>query len=94
MTFGWMAGALLPVVGGTGTTIGPVSDNGDGSYTVDATWDPVAVSSPSIVIMQPDRPPATLVPNGAAGPVRRGCRSWLVVLAIIIMILFVAWMLM
>ncbi len=85
---------LLPVVGGTGTTIGPVSDNADGSYTVDATWDPATVSSPSIVIMQPDRPPATLVPNGAAGPARRGCRSWLVVLAIIIVVLFVAWMLM
>lgn len=85
---------LLPVVGGAGTLVGSVTDNRDGSYTVDATWDPAIDDLPSIVIMQPDRPPTTLTPDGAAGSRPRGCRPRLLLLAVILLvILSIVWVL-
>jgi hypothetical protein len=81
------------VTGGAGTTVtGPVLDNGDGSYTVPVAPGP---GGPSVVIAQPDRPPAIVSPpsqpdSGTLG----GCLSWItiwILLAIIVVLLLVLW---
>jgi von Willebrand factor type A domain/Trypsin-like peptidase domain len=47
----------ISVTGGAGTTVtGVVQDNGDGSYTVPATWDPNSGYPPGVVIDQPGHP--------------------------------------
>ena len=54
----------ITVTGVPGTTVtGPVSDNGDGSYTVPVTWDPASGQEPGVVVGQPDRPPVVVQPK-------------------------------
>jgi hypothetical protein len=54
-------GENLPIAGAPGTVIvGPVQDNGDGSYTIAGVWNPSAGAAPGLVITQPDRPPAEI----------------------------------
>ncbi|MDB5694349.1 MAG: von willebrand factor type, partial [Alphaproteobacteria bacterium] len=49
----------LTLTGGAGTTItGDPVDNGDGTYTVPAQWDPT--SGPVLIVGQPDRPPVVV----------------------------------
>ena len=45
---------------GPGTTIGPPVDNGDGTYSIDVTWDRSRSEGPTLVISQPERPPRPL----------------------------------
>ena len=54
---------------------GPVTDNGDGSYTVPVTWDP-AGGGPGVVVTQPDRGPVPVGPQGV-GKQPWWCRPWL-----------------
>jgi V8-like Glu-specific endopeptidase len=84
----------LSVSGADGTTItGPVQDNGDGSYTVPAVWDPSASGGPGVVVGQPGRPPRVLQePSRAAA---RECWKWkllcgaLLILALILLLLLI-----
>jgi hypothetical protein len=56
----------LTLTGGSGTTItGDPVDNGDGTYTVPAQWDPGA--GPVVVVGQPDRPPVVVTPPASGG---------------------------
>ena len=65
------------------TFTGPVTDNGDGSYSVPAKWDPSLTTQPGVVVTQPDRPPVPLVPGGATGKLPTGCApTWLLWLLI------------
>ena len=51
----------LNISGSTGTTTnGNVTDNGDGSYDVTATWDTTVTDVPNIIITQPGRTPIVL----------------------------------
>ena len=55
-------GDHFDVAGTPGTTItGSPIDNGDGSYTVPATWEENATSQPGVTVSQPERPPAVIV---------------------------------
>jgi hypothetical protein len=82
---------------GVTVTASPV-DNGDGSYTVPADWDPNATPNPGVVVTQPDRPPVPLVPVVPAKPPKTsGCGPlfWLwialglsVIVIIVLVILF------
>jgi hypothetical protein len=47
---------------------GRVKDRGDGSYTVDVTWDPQVTPSPGVIVQQPDRPPVVMTPPGTGVP--------------------------
>jgi trypsin-like peptidase/VWA domain-containing protein len=68
-------GGDITVSGAPGTTVtGPVTDNGDGSYTVPVTWNPGSGNPPGVVIGQPGRPPVVVVDPGKAGKGR--CRKW------------------
>ena len=51
---------------------GPPVDNGDGSYTVPATWDPGV--TPGVVVGQPERPPVVVGPKPT--PQKDHCRKW------------------
>lgn len=59
---------VLVLTGAVGTTVtsGPV-DNGDGSYTVDADFDPDIAPEPGVVISQPGRDPVVVCPPGETG---------------------------
>ena len=62
------------------TIIGPIQDNGDGSYTIPVTW-PTG-STPGVVLGQPNRPPVVVQPPapggaGAGGPIGAcACAVW------------------
>ncbi len=61
------------VAGTRGVTVtGPPVDNGDGSYTVPATWDPGV--TPGVVVGQPERPPVVVGPKPT--PQKDHCRKW------------------
>ncbi len=79
----------ISVTGGTGTTIAaPVRDNGDGSYTIPAVWDPSVSAVPGIVIGQPGRPPVVVQePAPPAGA--QGCGRWLLLLALALILVLV-----
>jgi hypothetical protein len=50
-------GGSFTVTPQPGTTpTGPVTDNGDGTYTQDVVWDPASFDPPRVGISQPDRP--------------------------------------
>jgi hypothetical protein len=56
-----------------GTTVtGPAHDNGDGTYTVPADWDPGA-GPPGVIVTQPGRPP--VVVREPSAPARQGCTA-------------------
>jgi hypothetical protein len=49
------------VSGVTGTKAkGPMQDNGDGTYTVTATWDEGFGVPPALALEQPGRPPVVV----------------------------------
>jgi hypothetical protein len=53
--------------------VGPVKDNGDGSYGISVIWDPTVTGTPGVVVQQPGRNPVPLTPPSAqpippAGP--------------------------
>ena len=51
----------VTVTGAPGTTVtGPMTDNGDGSYTVPVDWNAASDNGPGIVIGQPGRPPVVV----------------------------------
>jgi hypothetical protein len=72
-----------------GTTVtGPVTDNGDGTYTVPVAWDPSSGQEPGIVVGQPGRPPAVVGPK----PKKRHCRRckllvWFLLFLVLILLL-------
>ncbi|MEX0682100.1 MAG: hypothetical protein WD472_01415 [Dehalococcoidia bacterium] len=75
--------------GGPGTTAAGVTDNGDGSYTVDTSWDRGVVEGPTVVVSQPDRPPVVLGPGTRA--LGRRCPRWLWwLLALLLLLLLLA----
>ncbi|CAN5345847.1 hypothetical protein BH11PSE14_BH11PSE14_21810 [soil metagenome] len=91
------AGDRISVSPAIGTTlIGPIRDNGDGSYTVAVSWDADKTSAPGIVIGQPGRGAVVLSPaagNGAGGGGSDGLPwrwlFWLVLLVAIVLLLIV-----
>ncbi|MFE4594789.1 trypsin-like peptidase domain-containing protein [Streptomyces laurentii] len=57
----------LPLTAAPGTTLtGPVTDNGDGSYTVPVTWTAGTPGAPAVIVSQPGRPPVLV--NGTPLP--------------------------
>lgn len=52
--------------------IGPVIDNGDGTYTQDVAWDSGSGLPPQISVVQEERPSVVLAP----GKAKRGCPRW------------------
>ncbi|MDB5692655.1 MAG: putative von Willebrand factor type [Alphaproteobacteria bacterium] len=85
----------LTLTGGAGTTItGDPVDNGDGTYTVPAQWDPT--SGPVLIVGQPDRPPVVVTRPGGGedhgGGGRRYCwwcfLLWLLLILVLIFLLF------
>ncbi len=44
------------------SVVGPIEDNGDGSYSVPVTWPPGADRGPSIIVGQPGRPVSVMAP--------------------------------
>jgi hypothetical protein len=50
---------------------GKVHDRGDGTYVVTVVWDPEAMSSPGVLVQQPDRAPVIL-PAGGGLPTQPG----------------------
>ena len=61
------------VTGVPGTTVtGPVTDNGDGTYTVPVSWNPGSGTDPGVVVGQPGRPPVVLGSKGK----KDHCRKW------------------
>jgi hypothetical protein len=57
------------VNGAPGTVvIGPVKDNGDGTYTIPIQWDPSTGSPPGVIITQPSRPPTVVAQLGVCTP--------------------------
>ena len=59
-----------------GRVIGPVQDNGDGSYTIPGVWDPGTGAAPGVVVSQPDRPPIEI--SDPAVPTEEGHGSLVV----------------
>jgi hypothetical protein len=55
----------ISFTGTTGTTItGPTIDNGNGSYAIPMSYNPVTGSPPGVTIQQPGRPPVTIQQPG------------------------------
>ena len=71
-----------------GTTVtGPISDNGDGSYTVPVSWDP-GLPGPGVVVGQPGRPPVVIgQPGGGEGEDED--LWWKILVAVLILIIVV-----
>ena len=62
------------VTGAPGTMVtGPVTDNGDGSYTVPVTYDPSTGDNPGVVIGQPGCPPIIVHGPGSG---KDPCGHW------------------
>ena len=62
------------VTGAPGTMVtGPITDNGDGSYTVPVTYDPSTGDNPGVVIGQPGRPPIIVHGPGSG---KDPCGHW------------------
>lgn len=80
-------------VGGTpgSTPVGPVEDNGNGSYSVDVLHDPGSGRGPGISLTQPDRPSICLVARRPRPPVPEPeSRLWLwLVIAILVLIILI-----
>ncbi|HEX7168708.1 MAG TPA: vWA domain-containing protein [Acidimicrobiales bacterium] len=79
----------LSVGGFGGTTgVGPVRDNGDGSYSVDAVLDPTT-GIPEVSVAQPGRDPVVVGASGGGGGGGwpwSGCAPWMVALALVILV--------
>jgi hypothetical protein len=83
-------GDRITITGQPGTTVsGGIRDNGDGSYTVHATWDPG--TEPGVIIGQPGRPSVAVGPRK---PSRDPCWWWrilCVLLALLVLLLLLLW---
>jgi hypothetical protein len=64
---------------------GPLVDNGDGSYTQPATWDPTSGSLPGVVIGQPGRPPIVVLQSDRPGG-KTGCLPWIIVAILLVLV--------
>jgi len=66
----------ISVTGASGTTVtGPLRDNGDGSHTAPASWDPpFSGNSPGVVIGQTGRPPVII--HAPTTTEKDSCRKW------------------
>jgi len=58
---------FTPTGGPSTTVIGPVVDNGDGSYTIPLSWNPF-IGPPLLVLTQPDLPPILISGEPPATP--------------------------
>jgi hypothetical protein len=67
---------------------GPVTDNGDGSYSVPVSWDPSAPGAPGVLITQPGRDAVPIVPPGAQPRPRLGCLTWLLLALVLLLLVF------
>jgi hypothetical protein len=78
----------LTITGAPGTVVtGPVTDNGDGSYTVPVDVDPSSGNSPGVIVGQPGRPP--VVVHEPKPPMQDYCEKWkLLCLGLLILLLF------
>lgn len=83
----------LTVTGVPGTEVTPpLTDNGDGSYTVPGIWDPSAGQPPAVVIGQPDRPPVVVTEPKPEG--RKDCTKWKALFLLfffLALVLFLLW---
>jgi hypothetical protein len=62
----------ITITGVPGTTvIGPVNDNGDGSYTVPVSWNPGSGRGAGVIVGQPGRPPVVVQPKP-----KHSCKKW------------------
>jgi V8-like Glu-specific endopeptidase len=87
-------GQDLIVSGTPGTTVtGPVTDNGDGTYTVPVAWDPEA-GDPGLIVGQPGRPAVVVAPPKTdPGPDGRRCRwCWLLCLLLLLLLILLLWL--
>ena len=82
--------ADLTISGGPESTpIGPLFDNGDGTYSVDVSYDPNSGQPPGVALTQPGRPsthlaePTPQSPNDPEIP----WWLWLLILILIVIIL-------
>ena len=81
----------LSITAGVGTIVnGSAVDNGDGTYTVPASWT-ASAGGPVVVITQPDRPPVIVVAGGGAvSPVDVGRRCrWICLALLLLLLLFI-----
>ena len=85
-------GRDLTISGTPGTTVtGPVTDNGDGTYTVPVAWDPEA-GDPGVVVGQPGRPPVVVTPPRTE-PDRHNCHwCWLIALLLLLLVILLLWL--
>ena len=82
-------GGDITVTGAPGTTVtGPVTDNGDGSYTVPVSWDPSSDQEPGVVVGQPGRPPVVIQPKPGTDCTKSGCLLGLL-LALLALLAFI-----
>jgi hypothetical protein len=65
---------------------GPVTDNGDGSYTVPVSWDP-GRGGPGLIVSQPDRPPVVVGPPPDGPRAAWWCRWWFPWLSFLLLLL-------
>jgi hypothetical protein len=91
-TIGPGRGDSLTLSSTPGTTLtGPLTDNGDGSYSVPGYWDPTASGAPGVVVSQPGRPGVVLQPPATGKGHGRKWKFWfwlLLILFLILLILF------
>ena len=81
------------VSGATGSTVAsPVSDEGNGSYVLEVSWDPAVAPAPGITISQPDRPPVVVAPAREPLPAR-SCATSLLIVLVIVLAIVVLWLL-
>lgn len=80
----------LSLGGGKGTTLaGAARDNGDGSYTVDAVWNPGAGGGPSVVVGQPGRTPVVVQAPPAGAPGAPRPRHWKMLMWLLLILLLI-----
>jgi len=75
----------LTLTGVTGTTVvGPVKDNGDGTYAAAICWDPGSGQGPGVVVVQPGRPPV-VVQHKPKNP----CRKWRFLVCVLLLVVLI-----
>jgi hypothetical protein len=91
-----LGGGFTVTPGGSTTTTGSATDNGDGSYTIPVTWNPAA-GLPGVTLTQPDRPTVVVTapgphPSGtgtATGCSLLGLPWWAVLIVVLLLIVIV-----
>ncbi|MFB6457130.1 VWA domain-containing protein [Chitinophaga sp. Hz27] len=84
----------IDISGAGGNTVNGVTDNGDGTYTVNVTFDPASGGRPGVIIGQPERPPVlTADPCPAAtGDDGKKWKRWFYWLLLLLLLLLIAMM--